>query len=100
MGSSVPGTYYTLVIVSRETDQIVGSGGVFIKREFLRGLARARHIEDIVVAREMQGNKLGFRMIQALTHISDNAGCYKAALNFSETNVGTSMRPCQERLSH
>lgn len=90
MGSSVPGTYYTLVIVSRETDQIVGSGGVFIKREFLRGLARARHIEDIVVA----------RMIQALTHISDNAGCYKAALNFSETNVGTSMRPCQERLSH
>ena len=97
---SEPGIYYTLVIVSRETDQIVGSGGVFIERKFLRGLARAGHIEDIVVAREMQGKKLGLRMIQALTHISDNAGCYKATLNCSETNVGKSTRSCQERLSH
>lgn len=83
-----PGTYYILVIVSRVTDQIVGSGSVFIERKFLRGLARAGHIEDIVVAREMQGKKLGLRIIQALTQISRDAGCYKTVLNCIETNVG------------
>ena len=85
------GTYYILVIVSRITDQIVGSGGVFIERKFLRGLARAGHIEDIVVAREMQGKKLGLRIIQALTQISRDAGCYKTTLNCSETNIGALM---------
>jgi len=82
-----PGTYYILVVVSRETDQIVGSGGVFVERKFLRGLGRVGHIEDIAVAREMQGKKLGLRIIQALTQISEDVGCYKTILNCSETNI-------------
>ncbi len=45
-------TYYILVVVSRETDQIVASGGVFVERKFLRGLGRVGHIEDIAVAPE------------------------------------------------
>jgi glucosamine-phosphate N-acetyltransferase len=85
-----PGSYYILVVVSRETDQIVGSGGVFVERKFLRGLGRVGHIEDIAVAREMQGKKLGLRIIQALTQISEDVGCYKTILNCSETNIGAS----------
>jgi len=97
---SEPGTYYILVVVSRETDQIVGSGGVFVERKFLRGLGRVGHIEDIAVAREMQGKKLGLRIIQALTQISEDVGCYKTILNCSETNIGESVRLSQEMLSH
>ncbi len=82
-------TYYILVVVSRETDQIVASGGVFVERKFLRGLGRVGHIEDIAVAREMQGKKLGLRMIQALTQISEDVGCYKTILNCNENNIGT-----------
>ncbi|KAI0254522.1 acyl-CoA N-acyltransferase [Lactifluus subvellereus] len=85
--NSAPGTYYILVIVSRETDRIVGTGGVFIERKFLRGLGRVGHIEDIAVAREMQGKKLGLRIIEALTYISENAGCYKTILNCSDANT-------------
>jgi glucosamine-phosphate N-acetyltransferase len=91
---SESGTYYILVVVSRETDQIVGSGGVFVERKFLRGLGRVGHIEDIAVAREMQGKKLGLRIIQALTQISEDVGCYKTILNCNENNVGTSVRLC------
>jgi len=90
-------TYYILVVVERETDRIVGTGAVFVERKFLRGLGRVGHIEDIAVAREMQGKKLGIRIIQALTQISEDAGCYKSILNCSEANVGTSVR-LQERL--
>ncbi len=82
-------TYYIVVVVSRETDQIVASGGVFVERKYLRGLGRVGHIEDIAVAREMQGKKLGLRMIQALTQISEDVGCYKTILNCSENNIGT-----------
>jgi glucosamine-phosphate N-acetyltransferase len=79
--------YYILVIVSRETDQIVGAGGIFLERKFLRGLGRVGHIEDIAIAREMQGKKLGLRIIQALTHISEEVGCYKTILNCNENNI-------------
>jgi glucosamine-phosphate N-acetyltransferase len=86
---SEPAAYYIVVVVSRETDQIVASGGVFVERKFLRGLGRVGHIEDIAVAREMQGKKLGLRMIQALTQISEDVGCYKTILNCNENNIGT-----------
>ena len=89
-----PAAYYILVVVSRETDQIVASGGVFVERKFLRGLGRVGHIEDIAVAREMQGKKLGLRMIQALTQISEDVGCYKTILNCNENNIGTSYPMC------
>jgi len=39
MRSSEPVAYYILVVVSRETDQIVGTGGVFIEQKIF---ARAR----------------------------------------------------------
>ena len=80
-------SYYILVIVSRETDHIVGAGGIFLERKFLRGLGRVGHIEDIAIAREMQGKKLGLRIIQALTHISEEVGCYKTILNCNENNI-------------
>jgi glucosamine-phosphate N-acetyltransferase len=89
-----PATYYILVVVSRETDQIVGVGGVFLERKFLRGLGRVGHIEDIAVAREMQGKKLGLRIIQALTHISETVGCYKTILNCTDANARASLRLC------
>lgn len=95
---SEPAAYYIVVIVSRETDQIVASGGVFVERKFLRGLGRVGHIEDIAVAREMQGKKLGLRMIEVLTQISENVGCYKTILNCNENNIGTFYVSCQGRL--
>ena len=86
-----PATYYILVVVSRETDQIVGVGGVFLERKFLRGLGRVGHIEDIAVTREMQGKKLGLRIILALTHISETVGCYKTILNCTDANARASL---------
>ncbi|PFH45246.1 hypothetical protein AMATHDRAFT_71909 [Amanita thiersii Skay4041] len=84
---ALPRTYYTLVILDKQTDQIVGVGTVFIERKFLRGLGSVGHIEDIAVDKSQQGKKLGLRVIQALTYISENSGCYKTILNCSDSNI-------------
>jgi glucosamine-phosphate N-acetyltransferase len=84
---SAPTTYYSLVILDKASDRIVGVGTVFIERKFLRGLGSVGHIEDIAVDKNQQGKKLGLRIIQALIHTSEKSGCYKTILNCSEANV-------------
>ncbi|KAF8066700.1 acyl-CoA N-acyltransferase [Lyophyllum atratum] len=80
-------TYYTLVIVDKRSDRIVGVGTVFLERKFQRGISCVGHIEDIAVDENQQGKKLGLRIIQALTYISENSGAYKTILNCSEKNI-------------
>ena len=84
---SCPKTYYQLVVVDKNSDQIVGVGTVIIERKFLRGLGCVGHIEDIAVDKKQQGKKIGLRIINALTHISENSGCYKTILNCSNENI-------------
>ena len=84
---ATPRTYYPIVIVDRASDRIVAVGTVFIERKFLRGLGAVGHIEDIAVDKSQQGKKLGLRIINALTGISENSGCYKTILNCSESNI-------------
>lgn len=38
---------------------------------------RVGHIEDIAVAKDQQGKKLGLYIIQALDFIGEKVGCYK-----------------------
>lgn len=82
-----PGTYYSVVVLDKTSDTIVGVGSVFIERKFLRGLGCVGHIEDIAVDEQQQGKKIGLRIIQALTAISEGCGCYKTILNCSEKNI-------------
>jgi glucosamine-phosphate N-acetyltransferase len=79
--------YFPIVIVSRANDQIVGTGTVFMEKKFLRGLSTVGHIEDIAVDKSQQGKKLGLRIIQALTGISEGLGAYKTILNCSDHNT-------------
>jgi glucosamine-phosphate N-acetyltransferase len=84
---AAPRIYYTLVIIDKTTDMIVGVGTVFMERKFQRGLSSVGHIEDIVVDEKQQGKKLGLRIIQALIYISENSGSYKTILNCANKNI-------------
>ena len=46
------------------------------------------HIEDIAVAKDQQGKKLGLKIIQALDFVAEKVGCYKSILDCSEANEG------------
>lgn len=53
----------------------------------MRSLGLVGHIEDIAVSEKVQGRKLGLRIIEALTGISESVGCYKTILNCSDKNI-------------
>ena len=58
-----------------------------MEKKFLRGLGTVGHIEDIAVDKTQQGKKLGLRIIQTLTGISEGLGAYKTILNCSDNNI-------------
>ena len=43
----------------------------------IHNLGLVGHIEDIAVAKDQQGKKLGLRIIEALDHLAKAVGCYK-----------------------
>ncbi|KAI1259037.1 glucosamine 6-phosphate N-acetyltransferase [Xylariaceae sp. FL1019] len=82
------GTYYILVIEDTSTGKVVGTGNLLVERKFIHSLGLVGHIEDIAVAKDQQGKKLGLRLIQALDFIAEKVGCYKTILDCSEANEG------------
>ncbi len=80
-------TYYVLVVCD-ESDSVVGTGAVVVERKFIHNLGLVGHIEDIAVAKNQQGKKLGLRIIQALDQVAEKVGCYKSILDCSEANEG------------
>jgi glucosamine-phosphate N-acetyltransferase len=54
----------------------------------IHNLGLVGHIEDIAVAKDQQGKKLGLRIIQALDYVAEHVGCYKTILDCSEANEG------------
>ncbi|XDG08083.1 hypothetical protein ABKA04_007698 [Annulohypoxylon sp. FPYF3050] len=81
-------TYYVLVIEDATRGKIVGTGALLVERKFIHSLGLVGHIEDIAVAKDQQGKKLGLRLIQALDFIAEKVGCYKTILDCSEANEG------------
>ncbi|KAK8023837.1 hypothetical protein PG993_011903 [Apiospora rasikravindrae] len=83
-------SYYLLVIedASNEKPVIVGTGALIVERKFIHSLGLVGHIEDIAVAKDQQGKKLGLRLIQALDYVAEKVGCYKTILDCSEANEG------------
>ncbi|CAK7273177.1 Glucosamine-phosphate N-acetyltransferase-like protein [Sporothrix epigloea] len=81
------GTYFVLVIEDA-SGKVVGTGALVVERKFIHNLGIVGHIEDIAVAKDQQGKKLGLRIIQALDFIAEKVGCYKTILDCSEANEG------------
>jgi len=82
----IKGTYYLLVI--DDGTRVVGTGTLMVERKFIHNLGLVGHVEDIAVAKDQQGKKLGLKLIQALDYVAAHVGCYKTILDCSEANEG------------
>ncbi|KAF9134057.1 Glucosamine-phosphate N-acetyltransferase-like protein [Mortierella sp. 14UC] len=80
------GVYHIVVIEELRERRIVATGTLIVEQKFLRGCAKAGHIEDIVVHDSQRGKKFGIRLIDQLKHIGTMVGCYKLLLTCSESN--------------
>jgi GNAT superfamily N-acetyltransferase len=79
---------YFLIAILDTSQRIVGTGALIVERKFIHQLGLVGHIEDIAVAKDQQGKKLGLRIIQALDFVAEKVGCYKTILDCSEANEG------------
>lgn len=79
---------YYLICITDAENKIVGTGALLVERKFIHQLGLVGHIEDIAVAKDQQGKKLGLRIIQALDYVAEKVGCYKTILDCSEANEG------------
>ncbi|KAG4436557.1 hypothetical protein IFR05_007952 [Cadophora sp. M221] len=85
------GTYYVVVLVQKDGDvekRIVGTGTLVVEKKFLYKLGIQGHIEDIAIAEDQQGKKLGLKLLQFLSYIAEKTGCYKTILDCSPAKEG------------
>lgn len=68
---------YYMIVICDGAGKIVGTGSLIVERKFIHALGLVGHIEDIAVAQDQQGKKLGLRIIQTLDYIAEKVGCYK-----------------------
>lgn len=71
---------YFLLCITDSTGKVVGTGALIVERKFIHQLGLVGHIEDIAVAKDQQGKKLGLRIIQALDYVAEKVGCYKVCV--------------------
>lgn len=81
---SANGTYFPIVIVSKQTDKIVAMGTIVVELKFFRGLTRVGHVEDIVVDTRLHSKGLGKIVVQTVMKIAESKGCSNIILNCSD----------------
>ena len=67
---------------------IIACGTLMVEPKFIHRLSSVGHIEDIVVDKVYRGWGLGRWIVQHLTNLAKDKGCYKVILDCSEENVG------------
>ncbi len=76
------------IIVFEEEGKILASGTILIETKFIHNMGKVGHIEDVVVDKETRGRGLGKKIVEELTKVAKEKGCYKVILNCSEENIG------------
>lgn len=79
--------YNPYVIVEDASGEVAATGNLIIEKKLIHGCAICGHIEDIAVSEKHQGKKLGKMLIEKLTEVGLQAGCYKIILDCDEKNV-------------
>ncbi len=82
------------VIVVAELDgKIVGTTTLLIETKFIHGGGLVGHIEDVVVDKNFQGQKIGEKIMKHLLEFAKNRGCYKTILDCTDD-----VKPFYEKL--
>lgn len=75
------------VIRDMNENKIIASGSILIEKKFIHKLSSVGHIEDIVVDKEFRSMGLGNQLVNYLSNVAKERGCYKVILNCSDKNV-------------
>ena len=73
-----------IIIVAEINGRIVGATTLLIEPKFIHQGGIVGHIEDVVVSKEFQGQKIGEKIIKYVLKLAENHSCYKTILDCSD----------------
>jgi len=82
-----------IIVVVELGGKIVGSTTLLIEPKFIHRGGLVGHIEDVVVDKNFQGQKIGEKIMKYLLEIAKNRGCYKTILDCTDD-----VKPFYEKL--
>jgi len=82
-----------IVAIAELNEKIVASVTLLIEPKFIHDGGLVGHIEDVVVDKNFQGQKIGEKIIKYILEIAKNRGCYKTILDCTDE-----IRPFYEKL--
>ena len=74
---------YTIA-VAELGGKVVGSTTLLIEQKFIHNGGLVGHIEDVVVDKNHQGQKIGEKIMKFLLEIANERGCYKTILDCTD----------------
>ncbi len=82
-----------IIAVAEIDGKIVGATTLLIESKFIHNGGLVGHIEDVVVDKNHQGQKIGEKIMKFLIEISKDRGCYKTILDCTDE-----VKPFYEKL--
>ncbi len=73
-----------IVAVAELDGKIVGATTLLIEPKFIHNGGLVGHIEDVVVEKNFQGQKIGEKIMKYLLEFARNRGCYKTILDCTD----------------
>ena len=70
-----------IIAVALKEGKVVGAATLLLESKFIHNGGIVGHIEDVVVDRNYQGQKIGEKIIKYLLEFAKTKGCYKTILD-------------------
>jgi len=82
-----------IIVIAELDGKIVGTTTLLIEPKFIHGGGLVGHIEDVVVDKDFQGQKIGEKIMKYILEFAKNRGCYKTILDCTDD-----VKPFYEKL--
>ncbi len=82
-----------IIVVAELDGKIVGTSTLLIEPKFIHEGGLVGHIEDVVIDKNFQGQKIGKKIITYLFEFAKDRGCYKTILDCTDD-----VKPFYEKL--
>ena len=73
-----------IIIIAELNGEIIGTTTLLVEPKFIHQGGFVGHIEDVVVSKEFQGQKIGEKIIKYVLKLAENHSCYKTILDCSD----------------
>ncbi len=70
-----------IIVVALIDAKVVGAATLLLESKFIHNGGIVGHIEDVVVDKNYQGQKIGEKIIRYLLEVAKTKGCYKTILD-------------------